>query len=172
MKIRSLIFTIVVVFLITSCTSSNVIRKTTYSLEVKEINGLKNYRKGDFKKAFELLKEPATWGYKASQYAIAFMFLKGQYLKQSTLLGMGWLGVAKEANVKDWTEQYEKFYAAASKSDRLRFDKIVELYIERYGLVAQDVTCKRSKTAVSRRVKIDCHKYEGINTLYEIDLVE
>jgi hypothetical protein len=172
MRIKSLIFLVIAVFLVTSCASKNIIRKTTYSLEVKEIKGLNSYKNGDFEEAFNLLKEPAAWGYKTSQYTIAFMFLKGQYLKQSTVLGMGWLGVAKEANVKDWTEQYDKFYSVASKSERLRFDRIVELYIERYGLVAQHVTCRRAQSPSSRRVKINCNKNEGIGTLYEIDIVE
>ena len=163
---------LVLIILLSSCASSDVIRKTTYSLEVKEYNGIKHYKKGDYEKAFNLLKQPAAWGYKGSQYAIAFMFLKGEYVEQSTLLGMGWLGVAKEANVKSWTEQYNAFYNAATKEQKLKFDKIKDIYIQRYGLVAQDVTCRKSTSAKSKRVKVDCHKYDGTGVLYDIDLVE
>tara|TARA_B100000809_G_C14825469_1_gene418987 strand:- start:104 stop:622 length:519 start_codon:yes stop_codon:yes gene_type:complete len=163
---------LVLTILLSSCASSDVIRKTTYSLEVKEYNGIKHYKNGDYEKAFNSLKEPAAWGYKGSQYAIAFMFLKGEYVEQSTLLGMGWLGVAKEANVKNWTEQYNAFYNAAIKDQKIKFDKIKDIYIQRYGLVAQDVTCRKSTSAKSKRVKVDCHKYNGTGVLYEIDLVE
>ena len=100
------------------------------------------------------------------------MFLKGEYVEQSTLLGMGWLGVAKEANVKNWTEQYNAFYNAATKEQKLKFDKIKDIYIQRYGLIAQDVTCRKSTSAKSKRIKVDCHKYDGIGVLYDIDLVE
>jgi len=163
---------LVLIILLSSCASSDVIRKTAYSLEVKEFNGIKYYKNGDYEKAFNLLKEPAAWGYKGSQYAIAFMFLKGEYVEQSTLLGMGWLGVAKEANVKSWTEQYNAFYNASTKEQKLKFDKIKDIYIQRYGLVAQDVTCRKSTSAKSKRIKVDCHKYDGSGVLYGIDLVE
>jgi hypothetical protein len=166
------IFFLVLTTLLFSCESSDIIRKTSYSFEVKEYKGIKHYKNGDYEKAFNFLKEPAAWGYKSSQYAIAFMFLKGKYVEQSTLLGMGWLGVAKEANVKDWTEQYNTFYNAATKDQKIKFDKIKDIYIQRYGLVAQDVTCRKSTSAKSKRVKVDCHKYDGIGILYEIDIVE
>ncbi|KGJ95909.1 sel1 repeat family protein [Colwellia psychrerythraea] len=159
-------------FIVSSCASPELIRKTTYSLEVKEFNGIKHYKNGNYEEAFNLLKEPAAWGYKGSQYAIAFMFLKGQYLQQSTLLGMGWLGVAKEANVKDWSKQYDAFYSSATKGQKLEFDKIKEVYIKKYGLIAQDVTCRKSLSGKSRRVRIECYHYEGIGVLYDIDLVE
>jgi hypothetical protein len=63
--------------------------KTIFSLRLDEANGIKSYKNGNYKKVFEYLKTPATWGYKGSQYTIAFMFLKGQYIQQSTLMGMG-----------------------------------------------------------------------------------
>ncbi|PKI16276.1 sel1 repeat family protein [Colwellia sp. 12G3] len=163
---------LVLTILLSSCASSDVMRKTTYSLEVKEYNGIKHYKNGDYEKAFNFLKEPAAWGYKGSQYAIAFMFLKGEHVEQSTLLGMGWLGVAKEANVKNWTEQYNTFYNSATKEQKIKFDQIKDIYIHRYGLVAQDITCRKSTSAKSKRVKVDCHKYDGTGVLYEIDLVE
>ncbi len=162
----------ILLFWVSSCASTDTIRKTTASLETKEFNGIKHYKNGEFKKAFNLLKEPAAWGYKGSQYAIAFMFLKGEYVEQSTLLGMGWLGVAKEANVKEWSKQYDAFYSTATKAQKLKFDKIKDVYIQRYGLVAQDVTCRKSTSAKSKRVRIDCHKYNGTGVLYNIDLVE
>ncbi|MFT4938943.1 MAG: hypothetical protein ACI88A_001975 [Paraglaciecola sp.] len=171
-QIKSLILVMTSFCLIASCASTNTIRTTTYSLEMKEINGIKNYKNGHYEKAFNLLKEPAAWGYKGSQYAIAFMFLKGQYVEQSTLLGMGWLGVAEEANVKEWTEQYDAFYSLASDLEKLKFDKITDVYIERYGLAAQNVTCAKSATTRSRRVSVSCHKYDGIGVLYDIDMVE
>ena len=48
---------------------------------------------------------------------------------------MGWLGVAKEANVKDWNNLYMSLYLAATETERLKFDKIAEVYISRYGFL-------------------------------------
>mgnify|MGYP006173792415 FL=1 len=109
MRIKTLVFVILFSIFLTSCKSTDTVRKSTVFLEMKEINGIKQYEKGNYEEAFNLLKEPAAWGYKGSQYALAFIFLKGNHVQQSTLLGMGWLGVAKEANVKEWTEQYNTF---------------------------------------------------------------
>ena len=136
------------------------------------MNGLKYYKRGEFEKAFSLLQEPAAWGYKGAQYALAFMFLKGQHVEQSTLLGMGWLGVAKEANVKDWNNQYLSIYSSGTEVDKLKFDKIAGVYISRYGLAAQHVTCGRSKSVTTRMFKIDCHKNDGVGVLNNVDLVE
>lgn len=167
--------TILIVFsflLVFGCQSTQIERKTRLSLKLDEINGIKAYKEGDFQKALELLKTPATWGYKGSQYTIAFMFLKGQYVQQSTLLGMGWLGVATEVETEDWSEQYSAFYAAASPTQKLQIDKIVEEYIRRYGMVAQHITCKKLHSGPALTVKHNCVKSARLSTVYEMDMIE
>jgi hypothetical protein len=131
---------------------------------VKEITGLIQYKKGNYKKAFHLLK--------GSQYVLAYMFLKGQYVEPSILLGMGWLGVAKEANVKKWSEEYKSYYSYGTAEQKQSIDEIVKEYIRRYGLKAQHVTCQKSINTTSNTVDVKCHKYEGLSTLYEVDMVE
>lgn len=157
---------------ITACSSSGLVRKSDYSLSVKEINGIKLYKRGEHKKAFELLKVPATWGYKGSQYAIAFMFLKGQHVEQSTLLGMAWLGVAAEAKVPEWTQQYNDFYQAMSAQQQQKIDNKVKEYIGKYGMEAQHVTCSTHIVVGTRSHKVDCHKYDQVATIYDIELSE
>jgi TPR repeat protein len=130
-------------------------------LEINEINGISQYEKGNYEAAFNLLKEPAAWGYKGSQYALAFMFLKGNYVEQSTLLGMGWLGVANEADVKEWQAQYNLLYSTAAEKQKLEIDLIVAEYILRYGLKSQDITCTKRINA-SRRPEMKCHAYGGL----------
>jgi hypothetical protein len=147
-------------------------QKTTLSLELQELGGIKKYKAGKYKEAFDLLKTPATWGYKGSQYAIAFMFLKGQYVNQSTLLGMGWLGVATEAKTSEWFEQYQAFYNAASDDEKLKIDKIVAEYIRRYGMKAQHITCRRYKDKGVLSFKQKCYKSDRLSVVYGIDMVE
>ena len=102
------------------------------------------------------------------------MFLKGQYLEQSTKLGMGWLGVAKEAGVENWSAQYDAFYSAATTQQKRQIDETVALYITQFGVKAQNMTCRRS--ASPRRtfgeVKIDCTKHEGSVTEHDIQIIE
>jgi len=171
MRISTLISLLCLSVFLFSCKSTDTVRKTTTSLGFKEISGVKQYDKENYEDAFNLLKEPAAWGYKGSQYVLAFMFLKGHYVQQSTLLGMGWLGVAKEANVKEWTEQYDNFYTAATEQQKDKIDAIVTEYVKRYGLKSQDVTCKKGINA-QRRLALECHKSNRLSILYPVDLVE
>ena len=172
MSFKNLFLSFGILLITLGCQSTKVERKTVLSLELDEINGIKYYQKGEYKKSFELLKIPATWGYKGAQYAIAFMFLKGQYVQQSTLLGMGWLGVATEMETEDWSEQYRAFYSAATPKQKLKIDKIVDEYIIRYGMKSQHITCKKSATILSRRIKHFCSKSDNLSIVYDIDLVE
>jgi hypothetical protein len=172
MRFKYGVISIISFLFLMSCNSTNnVVRKGTYDLESSELQGIKQYQKGNYEAAFNLLKEPAAWGYKGSQYTLAFMFLKGQHVQQSTILGMGWLGVAKEAKVKEWEELYNSFYAAAPENLQVKIDAVVVEYVKRYGVKAQDVTCTKGITA-SKRLEVKCHKYSGLGVLYDIDLVE
>jgi len=172
MKFKNIFLVFCAFFILLGCQSTTVERKTVLSLELDEINGIKNYENGEFKKSFELLKTPATWGYKGAQYTIAFMFLKGQHVQQSTLLGMGWLGVATEVETEDWSEQYRSFYSAATPEQKLKIDKIVGEYIRRYGMKSQHITCKKSATTHTRKIEHVCSKSDKLSIVYEIDLVE
>jgi TPR repeat protein len=169
-SVASMIF----ITLLGGCNSSPVNLYSDTTMKKNEYNGIKAYRKGQFETAFNYLKEPAGLGYKSAQYTLAFMFLKGQYLTQSTKLGMGWLGVAAEAGIDKWSSQYSAFYNAASVEQQQQFDEIVALYKQQYGLKSQNVSCQKSVSAKHRfnEVKVDCEKYEGTVTTYSIELVE
>lgn len=127
-----------------------------------EDSGLKQYDRGNFERAFELLSETAVQGLKSSQYILAFMFLKGEYVDKSILLGMGWLGVAKESKEEEWVELYDNMYARANEAQRAMIDAKVNQYIELYGLSATGVTCRRAQVTGSRRYEMRCIKSGGI----------
>ncbi|WP_462172213.1 hypothetical protein [Pseudoalteromonas xiamenensis] len=76
MDFRILVIIFSCFLLLLGCQSNNIVRKTHLSLELDEINGIKKYQEEEYEEAFELLKTPATWGYKGAQYVMAFMFLK------------------------------------------------------------------------------------------------
>ena len=172
MDFKAVLSTIVLLIIISACQSTTIEHKYRMSLELDEINGIKKYQAGEYEEAFNLLKEPATWGYKGAQYAVAFMFLKGQHVEQSTVLGMGWLGVATEMETEDWSAQYRSFYAAADPELQHRIDKVVQEFIRRYGMKAQNITCQKSPTSRTRAVKHTCTQSNNIGTLYDMDLTE
>jgi TPR repeat protein len=138
----------------------------------KERLGLKQYSQGKFAQAFYNLSELAAWGYKDSQYALAFMFLKGQHVKQSTLLGMSWLALAAESGRKDWLAQFNKFYALASKEQQVKIDQMISNYKAKFGMKAQRVTCRRTQKPTSKRWIVACVKGDYFVHKYQIDLVE
>jgi TPR repeat protein len=160
--------------LLSGCRSTPVNLYSDNTMKKKEYNGIKAYKKGLYEQAFYDLQEPASLGYKSAQYTLAFMFLKGQYLEQSTKLGMGWLGVAAEAGVENWSQQYDTFYAAATIEQKQQIDATVALYIERFGVKAQKMTCRRSTTArrTFGEIKVDCSKRDAAVTVYEVDTIE
>lgn len=155
---------------LTGCQSTDVKIKSDFTLQSKEIRGIAAYKKGEYQQAFNLLKEPAAWGYKGSQYALAYLFLKGQYVKQSTTIGMAWLGVASEAKVDQWQQEYDKFYALATPELKLKIDEKLALYIKQFGMKAQHITC-HTDTFHSMK-SINCLKGEGVSQIHEVELTE
>lgn len=127
-------------------------------LERQETTGLRYYDRGNYQKAFDELSATAARGLKHSQYILAFMFLKGQHVDQSILLGMGWLGVAIESGEPEWIELYESLYQRSTPEQKVLIDAKVAHYIEQYGMVAQNVSCSRRPVAGSRRAESRCLK--------------
>lgn len=140
-------------------------------LNNQEDAGLRHYERGSYDKAFESLSATAVRGLKRSQYILAFMFLKGQYVDKSILLGMGWLGVAMESGDPEWIEMYQSLYARATADQQVLIDAKVAQYVEQYGSVTQHVTCSRRPAAGSRRIESRCVKEaERSSPLYPVEM--
>jgi len=132
--------------------------------------GIQAYKAGDFSKAFERLKGPALHGLKQAQYLIAFMFLKGQHVDQSLIIGMGWLGVAKESKIKSWQSVYDQIYDNATIEKKALIDNKVAEYIEKFGSRTQKIKCVNRVPVGRKNTRIECNKQEGITPLYDIEL--
>lgn len=161
-----------IIFLLIGCNSTGVVRKDKGTQFMSERIAIKHYLEGDYASAFEALSQNALWGYKESQYFLAFMFLKGQHVQQSTVLGMAWLGVAKETGRKDWEAQYDQFYAAAPPDLKTKIDKKLAEYVSKFGLKAQNMTCSKTPSLDSARPRVRCHKSERLSPMHELELVE
>lgn len=136
-----------------------------------EERGLRYYERGEFDRAFEYLSETATRGLKESQYILAFMFLKGQHVERSILIGMGWLGVAMESGNEDWINLYDGLYGKANAAQQAMIDGKVEQYRRQYGMRAMNVSCAQQAVTGSRRLERRCLKVEGpTNTIYPVEM--
>jgi TPR repeat protein len=166
------IFLLLALLLLTSCKSTGIILKDIDVIDKQQKWGVTLYERGDYKGAFNELSELAAWGYKDAQYALAFMFLKGHYVEQSTLIGMGWLGVAIESERDEWESLFEALYSKASNNDKERFDIIIKDYKSKFGLKAQNLTCRKTTNGMSKKIITKCTKSDRLSKIYEIDLTE
>ena len=130
----------------------------------KEKSGIRYYNKGKFEDAFNELSLPAKVGLKSSQYYLAFMYLKGQYVPQSIEEGMGWLGVANEIEVDEWRLLYNSLYSRLTDEQKQKVDLKVTHYIERYGMKTQKIRCQNRAKLGSRKKEVYCDKRTGATT--------
>lgn len=144
--------------LLTGCKATGKKVNNIDWVDKQQKRGISLYKRGDYQGAFEQLHELASWGYKDAQYALAFMFLKGQYVEQSSLIGMGWFGVAVESNIPEWRRLHQELYQQASQQQQKKYDIIRADFVAKYGLEAQNVTCQKSNNGFSKRRVIRCIK--------------
>ncbi|ESP92170.1 hypothetical protein [Pseudoalteromonas luteoviolacea] len=170
--IQKLLLLIVLITLLPACQSNRAIIKDIDAIHKQETKGIKLYHQKAYPEAFEALSELATWGYKDAQYYLAFMFLKGQYVEQSTIIGMGWLGVAAESGIEEWVNFYDALYVKATPQMQHKIDKVVAHYKRKFGLKAQFVTCRNSISVGSNKVATKCTKEDKISKVYPLDLNE
>jgi hypothetical protein len=137
-------------------------RETTSDLSLfsKERQGIKFYKKAQFKKAYKNISETAQWGFKDSQYFLALMYLKGQYVQQDIIRGMGYLGVANEAAIKNRKELFDKIYISLTPAMKVQVDARVEEYIGQIGMRAKSIKCSKSQDVGSRVPVINCNFYK------------
>ncbi|HEX9851561.1 MAG TPA: hypothetical protein VGA68_01035 [Woeseiaceae bacterium] len=136
----------------------------------QESTGLRHYNSGNYEKAFDNLSTTAARGFKESQYILAFMFLKGQHVDASLVLGMGWLGVAIESEEPEWIELYDSIYERVSPEQQQLIEAKVAQYVAQFGRETQNVTCSRRQSAGTRRIESRCIK--DTERLYPIFPVE
>ena len=128
------------------------------SLYQIEKRAMQNYRSENYAEAYEQLEKTAPLGFKQSQYYLAFLYLKGQHVKKDMLVGMGWLGVAKESGDKEMVTLYNQLYGAFNQAQKDAVDKKVAEYVSLYGMEQQNVKCEKRKKVGSKRPVLECVK--------------
>ena len=135
---------------------------TVDSLIAVERTGIRDYERESFADAARNLTTAAEGGMKLSQYMLAFMYLRGQYVQQSLVEGMAWLGVAKESGEKEWVDTYKKIYKTAKPAQRTAIDKRQAQLVILYGMKAQGVSCSRRRELGSNRMAVSCIKKSAV----------
>lgn len=135
----------------------------------KEARGIRAYTGGRYESAFNMLSDTASKGMKESQYVLALMFLKGEYVDKSILIGLGWLGVAIESGNEEWNKTFNTLYESMNDAQRAMVDAKVNDYVAKYGTVIQGIACKKRAAAGSRRIEVRCDKSVGNYPVHEIE---
>jgi len=132
------------------------------TLNEQEERGIGLFRAGDYSAAYELLSEPARNGLKRAQHSIALMHLKGQSVDKNPLIGIALLGLAAESGDR----KLEREYKAAIKTLPEKYQKLVraqtEYYVQRYGMQAQGISCRKVKKTDSNLKAMKCVKQPGV----------
>jgi len=128
------------------------------NIVMKERQGIRDYKKANYEKAYTALSYAAKRGFKQSQYLLGLMYLKGQYVKQSLFYGMAWLGVAKESKAKDWLALFDRIYAASTEQQQQAIDTNRLNFIQKYGLKSQNMSCNLQARLGGRKKTLQCSK--------------
>jgi TPR repeat protein len=136
----------------------------------KEARGIRAYTGGRYESAFNILSDTASKGMKESQYLLSRMFMKGEGVDKSILIGFGWLGVAIESGNEEWNNTFNTLYESLNDAQRAMVDAKVKDYVAKYGSVTQGVTCARRAAAGSRRFEVRCDKSVGNYPVHEIEM--
>ncbi len=136
----------------------------------KEASGIRAYTAGRFESAFDMLSDTASKGMKESQYLLSLMFMKGEGVDRSILIGLGWLGVAIESGNKEWNNTFNTVYESMSDAQRAMIDDKVKDYVAKYGSAVQGVTCAKRAAVGSRRIELRCEKVVGNYPDHEIEM--
>lgn len=130
-------------------------------LFLAEERGMDLYRVGDFEGAHKELEAPAANGLKIAQQLMAFMYMRGEGVQKHPAKGVALLGLAAESGDRGVRRQYRKALDAVPDEYRDVVEQQVQFYIERYGMAAQGVTCKRANRPQSHFMAMDCTKAPG-----------
>ena len=130
-------------------------------LFLAEERGADLYRVGDFEAAYRELEAPAANGLKIAQQIMAFMYMRGEGVEKHPAKGVALLGLAAESGDRSVRRQYRRALGAVPDQYREVVEQQVAYYIERYGMEAQGITCKRANRPQSHFMAMDCTKEVG-----------
>jgi hypothetical protein len=106
------------------------------------LTGAYAYRNGDFKYAVDMYEVASSWGYKAAQYNLAVMYLKGDGIPVDRPRGMAWIALAAERGDPVYVQAREAVYADLSKDEWEQANAIWRELKKTYG---DEVALARAK---------------------------
>jgi hypothetical protein len=140
----------------------NTIMYTT-TIDSKMRQAKKSYSTANYKKAFKMFNELARLGMKEAQFMTGMMLIRGKGQAKNMVRGVSWLYTASEANSK-WVTQADRYFATISRSEKKEVQALVSVFIERFGMDSQLISCRKKSATGSHVKKVICTKQRDVRT--------
>jgi hypothetical protein len=112
----------------------------------------------NYDKAFKNFLIASKLGHKSAQYSLALLYMEGLGTKQDYAQAYLWLNLAAESDIKKWVRMKDKIHNSLSVEQRASLRPHVDLYIEKYGSVTQEISCSKTTSINSHKKHIQCVK--------------
>ena len=108
----------------------------------------RQFKIGNYEKAFPTLLHLAKLGFKDEQARLAYIYLHGLGNQaKSNLQALAWLGTATTGTTRpQYRNLYKNLMAQVPESHLETVTRLVESYRDRYGSEVNGITCQRSRT--------------------------
>ena len=135
--------------------------------------GRRFYSQSDYKRAFPLLLNTATYGFKEAQARVGYIYLRGLgEVARNNTAAVGWLGVAASGNSAPAIRNYfNDIWRQIPERHVPHFEEVVEKYEAQYGEQATDVTCELRRPVGSHVKRLACF-FDKDLTLEQLKLID
>lgn len=123
-------------------------------------DAFKYYQSSNYELALPALEIMAKHGDKRAQYIIGTMYLNGQGTQQDLTKSYAWLKVANEQRNKQWKKPLLMLDEKLSDKNLQILREHANTYIDKYGVKAQRLICRKVKTLGSKKSTHQCKKSE------------
>ena len=108
----------------------------------------RNFKTGQYEKAFPQLLLLARMGFKDSQARVAYIYLHGLGgQEKSNMEALGWLGVASEGETRPaYRNLFKQMMAQVPEPQLVAVNNHVQTYRDKYGADEMGIYCDRSRT--------------------------
>ena len=135
----------------------------TTTIDSKMRKAKKSYSKEDYKKSFKQFNELARLGLKEAQFMTGMMLIRGKGQPKDMVRGISWIYTASEAKSK-WVKQADIYFSTINRSEKRQVQELVAVFVERFGMDAQLVSCRKESATGSHIRKVICTKQRDVRT--------
>ena len=135
----------------------------TTTIDSKMRIAKKNYSTAKYKQSLKQFNELARLGLKEAQFMTGIMLIRGKGQAKDMVRGISWLYTASEAKSK-WVKQADNYFSTISRDEKRQVQALVAVFVDRFGMDAQLVSCRKESATGSHIKKVICTKQRDVRT--------